>query len=262
MIETSNYQTIYDRLRSNGLTEAGALGMIGNWECESNCEPGRLQGDFSPYRNNSKAYVSGVTSGSITRDQFARDSKGFGLAQWTYYSRKYQLYDFWRASGQKLDSAELQADFAVKELKEGYTGLLDTLKTSNDLYTCVKLICTQFERPAINNIDARFAAAQRIKEQIYLKHVPADKPKPTDQGLPKWATMPVWAPGNLEKGSFGAEVVLLQALLTCHDYYCDADGVFGNDTLGMVEAFQTDAGLPATGKCDKETWMSLGIRMG
>lgn len=41
------YQTIYDQFRANGLTEAGALGMLGNFDCESNCIPYRLQGDLN-----------------------------------------------------------------------------------------------------------------------------------------------------------------------------------------------------------------------
>ena len=31
-------QTIYNVLRKRGLTQAAALGMLGNWWCESNCE--------------------------------------------------------------------------------------------------------------------------------------------------------------------------------------------------------------------------------
>ena len=38
----SYYQTIYNRLRKHGLTQAGALGMLGNFDCESNCEPNRV----------------------------------------------------------------------------------------------------------------------------------------------------------------------------------------------------------------------------
>ena len=69
----SYYQTIYNRLRKHGLTQAGALGMLGNFDCESNCEPNRLQGDFSPYRSASKQYVYDVTSGRIDRDRFSND---------------------------------------------------------------------------------------------------------------------------------------------------------------------------------------------
>ena len=74
----SYYQIVYNRLRHHGITEAGALGVLGNFDCESNCEPNRLQGDFSPYRNASKQHVQDVASGKISREQFARDERGFG----------------------------------------------------------------------------------------------------------------------------------------------------------------------------------------
>ena len=96
-------QTIYNQLRKHGITEAGALGCIGNFWCESNCEPYRLQGDFSPYRTTSHAYVQSVTNGSISREQFSKDAKGFGIYQLTYWTRKQGYYDFWKASGKVLE---------------------------------------------------------------------------------------------------------------------------------------------------------------
>ena len=63
------YQSIYDQFRANGLTEAGALGMLGNFDCESNCISYRLQGDFSQYYNVSKQYTLDVDTGSISRNQ-------------------------------------------------------------------------------------------------------------------------------------------------------------------------------------------------
>ena len=70
------YQTIYNRLRAAGLTEAGALGFLGNWDCESNCESVRVQGDFSPYRTVSKQYVEDIATGKLNRDSFKNDAKG------------------------------------------------------------------------------------------------------------------------------------------------------------------------------------------
>ncbi len=44
----SNLSLIYQQLRSAGVTHAGALGLLGNWQAESGLEPNRLQNDFSP----------------------------------------------------------------------------------------------------------------------------------------------------------------------------------------------------------------------
>ncbi len=77
----SNLLLIYNQLRASGVSRAGALGLLGNWQAESGLEPNRLQNDFSPQRTLSKAYTADVTSGKIPRTQFARDQKGDGLAQ-------------------------------------------------------------------------------------------------------------------------------------------------------------------------------------
>ena len=164
----SYYQKIYDRLRSYGLTQAGALALLGNWECESNCEPNRLQGDFSPYRTASKNYVRDVTNGTISRQQFGNDQKGFGIYQLTYPSRKLGYYDYWKSSGKALDDPILQTDYAIKEMPTEAPGLLQELKTSNDLYQCVDDVCRKFERPYYNNVQQRFDAAERIAKMIDL----------------------------------------------------------------------------------------------
>ena len=102
----SYQQIIYDELRRQGMTEAGALGTVGNFDCESNCEPFRKQGDFSPYRTISKAYVADVTNNRISRDAFARDGYGFGIYQLTYWTRKAGYWDFWKTNQSDLHESQ------------------------------------------------------------------------------------------------------------------------------------------------------------
>ena len=113
----SYHQTIYNRLRQGGLTEAAALGMLGNWECESGCEPYRVQGDYQASRAISKAYVNAIETGVSDRERFATDQKGFGLAQWTYPQRKRNLWDAWEADFCRIDDVAFQVEFAVDELR-------------------------------------------------------------------------------------------------------------------------------------------------
>ena len=248
-------QTIYNAFRRSGLTEAAALGFLGNWACESGNEPFRVQGDFSPYRTASKAYVAGITSGSISRDQFAHDQKGFGLAQWTYFSRKYALYDFWKASGKALDSAEMQTDFAMKELREDYKALLDFLKSTNDVFTACSRICREYERPAVNNIDARFQAANRIKYEIDLDggDTPEPEPEPTPQPEPI-------KPDKLELRTIDRncngfpEVYLVQALLLNRGYDVPVNGIYPTEA---VTVFQRHHNLNSDGCCGPMTWAAL-----
>lgn len=249
-------QAIYNTLRSSGLSRAGALAMMGNWQCESGLEAGRLQGDFSPYRTVSKDYVRRVEDFSLTRDQFARDATGFGLAQWTYYSRKYALWDAWHKSGLSIASEELQVKFAVSELKGSYAGLYSYLCTTNDLYEATARICREFERPAVNNIDARFSAAKTLQYELDLDGSAADlEPDHDDQHEdPHALILP-----DCRMGSTGAAVTLLQAALNVRGYNCGiADGIFGARTQAAVNAFKG----ASDGLCDSETWNRLLERSG
>ena len=170
-----SYQKIYNRLRQLGFSEIGAIAMLGNWQQESGCEANRLENDFSPYRSSSKSYTQGVTNGSITRQQFGTDRKGFGLAQWTYVNaantagRKFNLYDYWKRSGQALDDPIMQCDFCWWELTSGgYAHVQPVATKETDLYTAVSKICTQYEQPENCNVDTRFRNAKEIQARLNL----------------------------------------------------------------------------------------------
>ena len=255
----SYYQTIYNRLRKHGLTQAGALGMLGNFDCESNCEPNRLQGDFSPYRSASKQYVYDVTSGRIDRDRFSNDQKGFGLYQLTFPTRKRGYYDFWKQSGKALDDAELQCDYAVKEMPSESPGLLDELRTSNDLYQCTRDICLRFERPAVNNVDARFQAANRIKSQIDLNPEPGpDPPVPPEPPTPPTPTETFWPPRTIDfHCADWPEVTVLGSILYCRGYLNYAAGAWNDEVTDAVKEFQRDSDLASDGCVGPATWSKL-----
>ena len=254
------YQSIYDRLRAAELTEAGALAMLGNWDCESNCESVRLQGDFSSYRTVSKQYASDVDSGRISRDSFKNDQKGFGLAQWTYFTRKAALYDFARAKGKSIGDESMQVDFALLELRSDFSGLLNLLKTSNDLYQCVKDICYKFENPAVKNVDARFQSANRIKAEIdpNPQPVPPDPPTPPGPGPQPEPTKFFWPPRTIDFHCVDwPEVTVLGAVLYCRGYLDYAAGAWDDEVTQAVKDFQFDNGLKKDGVVGPATWKTL-----
>lgn len=249
-------QTIYNTLLQSGMTKEAALGMMGNMQCESGLEPNRLQGDFNPFRTVSKSYTQRVMSFELSRDGFAKDSRGYGLCQWTYYSRKYALYDFWKQSGKSLDDPVMQCQFAVAELKENYRSLWEELLYSTELYTCTKLICEQYERPAHNNIDARFRAAKQLEAELTAEPAPEPEPEPVKETY--------WPPRMICKGMTGDDVAVLQALLSAHGYEMQGfDGVFDYVTKDQLIKFQQNNvdvygnKLDADGIAGPKTWGSL-----
>ena len=268
-------EKIYSVLRGAGLTRAGALGLMGNWECESNLEAGRVQGDFNPFRTGSKLYVSQITSGVITKDQFMRDAKGFGLAQWTYFTRKGALYDYWRQSGVALDDSEMQTRFALRELATGgeYAALYHILKTSGDLLDCVTKVCTIYERPAVNNIVARYSAAQKLAQQIpddgqddYTDPDEETDPDGQQDGEKQKPDSPFFPPRGyyggrndpgLCQGMSGRDVKLMCDLLEIRGYPVEISEDFTDSVRDQLIQFQKDQGLAADGICGKNSWHSL-----
>ena len=245
----SYHQTIYNLLRGYGLSEAGALGMLGNWECESGCEPYRVQGDYQSSRAISKAYVAAIDSGLSDRQRFSNDQKGFGLAQWTFHSRKSNLWCYWLQTGGSIADCKMQVDFAMWELQTDYTNLLNYLKQSETIYDCCDRICREYERPAVNNVDARYQAALRIRVEIDLSG------KTEVNSEPKLET---WPPRTIDEHCTGwAEVWLLQSLLKCHGINVLIDGIWGNALTEKVKQYQKQNGLDPDGAVGPMSWAKL-----
>ena len=77
-----------------------------------------------------------------------KDSAGYGLAQWTYWSRKDALLASCKAAGASVGDMDAQLNFLLKELSVGYSGLLSTLKSASSVREASNAVLLQFERPA------------------------------------------------------------------------------------------------------------------
>lgn len=143
----TNEERIWNFLKSKGLSDHGAAGLMGNLYAESALNPHNLQNTYEKKLGlTDDAYTAAVDSGSYTN--FVRDSAGYGLAQWTYWSRKEGLLSYVRSLGAPVGDLEAQLGYLFKELSEGYTGLLATLKTATSVRTASDAVLTKFERPA------------------------------------------------------------------------------------------------------------------
>ena len=266
----TNALLIYNQLRASGLSEAGALGLMGNWMAESGLESNRVQGDFSQGRLQSTAYTDDLKKGRLGRAQFARDQKGYGLAQWTYYTRKEALYDFWKNSGADgIDDLRMQVRFALHELSESgeYAGLWNVLKTTDDIWTATDKVCRLYERPYFNNVDARYQNALGLKAELDKvgDNFPAPEPAAdADEPSPASAheAETLWPPRTVCNGMNGDDTAVLQAVLRARGFPVhDVDGTFGTFLEGIVKDFQKTAfpNQPAEwdGIVGPKTWAKL-----
>ena len=130
-----------------GLTACGAAGLMGNLCAESGLIPTNLQNTYEKKLGyTDAAYTEAVDSGAYTN--FAKDGAGYGLAQWTYHTRKAALLAFAKAAGKSVGDLETQLDFLVHELESSFSNLLSTLKTARTIEAASNAVLLKFERPA------------------------------------------------------------------------------------------------------------------
>ena len=164
---------IWNRLTAAGMTPAGAAGLMGNLYAESGLNPENLQNTHEKKLGlTDAAYTAAVDAGTYTN--FAGDGAGYGLAQWTYKTRKAALLAYVRAAGKSIGDLEAQLGFLIQELAGSFPGVLSTLKTARDVRSASDAVLLQFERPADQGEAARARRAGYGKtyfDQIGRAHV-------------------------------------------------------------------------------------------
>lgn len=120
---------LYAFFKSKGLCNNGIFGLFGNLYAESGMKPGNLQNSSEKKLGlTDEAYTAAVDSGNYKN--FVHDSAGYGLAQWTYWSRKEAMLAFHQAKGASIGDALTQAEFLYKELSGSFPAVLKVLKTA------------------------------------------------------------------------------------------------------------------------------------
>ena len=143
----TNEERIWNYLTAAGLNACGAAGLMGNLYAESGLIPTNLQNTYEKKLGyTDAAYTTAVDSGAYTN--FAKDSAGYGLAQWTYHTRKAALLAFAKAAGKSVGNLETQLAFLVHELGSSFPAVLSTLKTAKTVRAVSDIVLLKFERPA------------------------------------------------------------------------------------------------------------------
>lgn len=155
---------IWDFLKKEGFSDFGVAGLMGNLDAESALRPNNLQDTYSRSLGLSDAeYTAKVDNGTYTN--FVRDSAGYGLAQWTYWSRKENLLNYAKSKKKSIGDLEMQLEFLVQELKTSYkNSVYNILVNATTVQQASDVVLMNFERPAN-------AAAQKSKRaamgQVY-----------------------------------------------------------------------------------------------
>lgn len=143
---SSNEEKIWNFLKSKGYNNYGIAGLMGNLYAESGLIPTNVQNSYERKLGyTDSTYTQAVDSGSYTN--FVKDAAGYGLAQWTYWSRKQNLLNYAKAENKSIGDLDMQLGFLVQELSQ-YKGMDSTLKNAKSVKEASDFVLVNYERPA------------------------------------------------------------------------------------------------------------------
>lgn len=242
-------ETIYKQLITAGFSPAGACGMLGNMKAESALRANNAQDGMT--RLSDEDYTA-----KFDRDPEScyRDAVGYGLCQWTYWSRKEGLYNHCKLLGRSVGDEEAQVSFCIQEIKSGYPSLFWFLCSTESVYDAARRICTEYERPAVNNI------AERAKygNQFYTR-MNGEAVVETPTAAPEQEVEQVSIQlKTLTKGMRDDQVKAAQMLLNGWGFNCgEPDGIFGGNTEKAVIRLQKARKLTVDRIIGPKTWKAL-----
>lgn len=192
---SDNQDYIWAELYNAIGNEYGVAGLMGNLQAESGNISYRLQGDFTGTLYKSINYTDNVDNGTIDRATFISDQKGYGLAQWTFSSRKADYYD-WVQNGGYSSIGDVQAgvSFLIHELQTSYPTVWSALVNATDIRSASDIVLHQFENPAEQGEAVEIYRAG-LGTTIYNESStgqPVPVPVPTPTPTPTTPTIPLW----------------------------------------------------------------------
>ena len=172
----SNESVIWDSLRSWCNNQNAVAGIMANIQAESAYRANNLQNSYnSKLGYTDDQYTQAIDNGEYTEDQFMNDRAGYGLCQWTFWSRKKAMYRFLRDRGFSIGSLEGQLAFLEYELKNSYPTVLKAVIAAKTPEEAATIILKQYEKPA----DQSPAACERrgkMAREIFEKYNTTEKP--------------------------------------------------------------------------------------
>ena len=136
----------WEKFKAIGMNDYGAAGLMGNIYAESGFNSMNLQNSSEKkFGMTDKQYTDAVDKG--TYKNFVHDSAGYGLVQWTYWSRKDGLMKYANQRKVSIGDDDMQLDYIIKEIS-AYPGLMQTLKNAKSVLEASNAVLLQYERPA------------------------------------------------------------------------------------------------------------------
>lgn len=250
-------KTIWNFLMVHIDNEYGVAGLMGNLYAESALRSNNLQQSYETKLGyNDTTYTAAVDNGSY--DNFVKDAAGYGLAQWTYWSRKQAMLEFHQSKKKSIGDLQTQLEFLIKELSGSYKGVLSDLKNATSILDASNSVLLKFERPANQGESVQKKRAE-YGQKYYDKY--ADEAPATQPEVPSTPAETEFKVGDIvnfngtnhyasANASTGPRVKASKAKITAihksgkHPYHCRAVNDAGN-FIGGVYGWVNAADLSA-----------------
>ena len=250
-------KTIWNFLMVHIDNEYGVAGLMGNLYAESALRSNNLQQSYETKLGyNDTTYTAAVDNGSY--DNFVKDAAGYGLAQWTYWSRKQAMLEFHQSKKKSIGDLQTQLEFLIKELSGSYKGVWSDLKNATSILDASNSVLLKFERPANQGESVQKKRAE-YGQKYYDKY--ADEAPATQPEVPSTPAETEFKVGDIvnfngtnhyasANASTGPKVKASKAKITAihksgkHPYHCRAVNDAGN-FIGGVYGWVNAADLSA-----------------
>ena len=239
-----NEKTIWNFLTGKGLNAYAVAGIMGNLYAESGLMPNNLQNAYNNKLGKTDAeYTAAVDNGSY--GNFVKDSAGYGLAQWTYWSRKQALFNHAKQAGVSIADLNMQLGFLWEEL-QGYTAVMDALKKAGSVRAASDAVLTGYEKPADQSETVKKKRAE-YGERYYKKYAAGN-------GTKYYRVRKSWTDAASQLGAFTS---LENAKSACKAGYTVYDD--NGKAVYTAAGQQASAGVPFSVQVDI---LDLNIRTG
>lgn len=188
----------------------GVAGLMGNLEAESGLRANNLQDSYeSKLGFTDESYTSAVDNGTYSEDKFVHDDAGYGLAQWTYYTRKQGLYNLYKTGYSSIGDLSLALEYLWYELQTTYKGVLNVLKNANSVKEASDKVLHDFENPAEQSESVEIYR-EKLSQSYYDRFsggtIEPEPPTPPVKTTSRYRKnkMPLWMmlPKRIRNGGF------------------------------------------------------------
>ena len=227
---------IWNFLKAEGFNDYGVAGLMGNLYAESLLKPTNMENAYeSKLGYNDDSYTKAVDNG--TYSNFVKDAVGYGLAQWTYWTRKQNLLNYAKSKNKSIGDLEMQLEFLVKELKESYTSsVYKVLKEATSILEASNAVLLKFERPA--NMGASVQATRaNYGQKFYDKYA----------GSASTTQKEVYSMIEFKKGRTDKIATNFQYKeFDCHGSGCCSTTIIDEKLVAYVQQIRDHFGKPVT----------------